>query len=171
MSTTTSATPARDSSWVGGAVLIAIGAFLLLMQLVQPSGPIVLGGLAVLFGALYAGTRKHGFLVPAMILGGLAVGIAVEQAGYGLRGSAVVLGLAGGFLGIYVVNTLTGLSGHWWPLVPGGILALVGGSQALTGTRGAELVGDWWPLMLILLGIWIVLRERRPTSHGPATSQ
>jgi hypothetical protein len=153
----------------GGAILIGLGSFLLLVQLFRPTGALILGALAVLFLALYAGTRSYGFVVPGMILGGLAVGLALEQTGNSLGGGAVVLGLASGFLGIHVVNVFTGAALHWWPVIPGGILAMVGGAQAVGGTNAAAVVATWWPVILIVIGV-IALFVRAPIRPTPTAA-
>jgi hypothetical protein len=163
-------TPTTERPWIAGAVLIGIGLLLLVVQLFKPTDTdwIVLGGLSIMFIAFYVGTRKYGFIVPAMILGGLALGLGFEDAGYGLRGSAVVLGLAAGFLAIYVVSALTGAAAAWWPLIPGGILAVVGGSQLVGGTAAEALVATWWPIVLIAVGAFVLFAGRQQVSRGTA---
>ena len=147
----------QERPWLAGALLIGIGLFLLAVQYVRVSGPLVLAALAVFFLILYIGTGRSGFVIPGLIIGGLAVGVAFEQAGYGAHGGAVVLGLASGFLAIYVFNVFTGHGRFWWPIVPGGVLALVGGSQAIGESEAADLIGRWWPAVLILVGIVVLL--------------
>jgi hypothetical protein len=76
----------------------------------------------------------------------------------------VVTCLGIGFLAIYVVSALLRLpQHHWWPLVPGGILAVVG-VLLLSGAY----VGDalrWWPVVLVVVGALLIgqalLRARR----------
>ena len=51
---------------------------------------------------------------------------------------------------------------RWWPLIPGGILAAVGLAM-LAGPNGLLLLtyaNFLWPLVLIGLGIFILLRRR-----------
>jgi len=166
--------PSTERPWIAGVVLIAIGLLLLVVQLFKPADTdwIVTGGLSVMFLAFYVGTRKYGFVVPAMILAGLAVGLGFEDAGYGVNGTAVVLGLAAGFIAIYVVSALTGVAAAWWPLVPGGILAVVGGSQAIGGTAAEAFVTIWWPIALIAVGAFVLVAGRQITSGaGPKTQQ
>lgn len=155
----------QERPWIFGAVLIVVGALLFVAQFVQDAGWLVLGGLAVVFLAVYAWTRQPGWVIPGMILGGLAVGLALQSSGYDLNDSAVVLGLAGGFLAIAVFNyataTFRGTAGQWWPLIPGGILAVVGISQAVGGTAAADIVERYWPLVLIAVGILVLIGGRQ----------
>ncbi|HEY6958168.1 MAG TPA: hypothetical protein VI814_05040 [Candidatus Limnocylindria bacterium] len=204
----------QERPWIFGAVLIVVGALLFVAQFVQDAGwlvlgglavvflavyawtrqpgwvipgmilaglaiglacqsygydmndsAVVLGGLAIVFLAVYAWTRQPGWVIPGMILGGLAVGLALQSSGYDLNDSAVVLGLAGGFLAIAVFNyataTFRGTAGQWWPLIPGGILAVVGISQAVGGTAAADIVERYWPLVLIAVGILVLIGGRQ----------
>lgn len=157
------ATTNAERPWIAGVVLIGIGLILLAAQLFQPeeAGWIVLGGLSLLFLALFAATRARGWTIPGFILGGLAIGVALEDLGYSANGSSVVLGLAAGFIAIYVTNALTGAPAYWWPLIPGGILAVVGGSQVIGGTAAEEVVARWWPIALIVVGVLVLFGGQR----------
>ena len=168
--TTTPTTTSSERPWIAGVILIGIGLALLVAQLFQPTAWLVLGSLSVLFLALFAGTRRFGLLVLAMILGGLAVGVGLEDAGYSTNGSAVNLGLAGGFIAIFVAGALTGAPAHRWALIPGSILAVIGGSQAIGGSQYTETVERLWPLGLVAVGL-VVLFFGRPgsTKVGPKT--
>lgn len=158
-------TAKQERPWIFGAVLIVVGALLLLAQFVQDAGWLVLGGLAVVFLAVYAWTRQPGWAIPGMILGGLAVGVGLQSYGYDMNDSVVVLGLAGGFLAIailfYATGTFRGTAGQWWPVIPGGILAMVGIAQAVGGTAAGDLVERYWPLVLIAVGILVLLGGRQ----------
>lgn len=159
-------TPTAPRQWLAGMALIGIGLVLLAIELLQPKDAdwIVLGSLSILLFAFYAGTRQDGFLVPGAILGGLAIGLGLEDLGYGMNGGAVVLGLGAGFLAIYVIDNLFGAHPHWWPLIPGGILAVVGGAQAIGGTAAADAVARWWPAVLIVVGVLVLVAGQRQRS-------
>lgn len=157
----TSRASVNERPWVTGAVLIALGLLLLAGQFIPQNDWLILGGLSALFIAIYVATRKAGFIIPGFILGGLAIGIGLEDYGYSVDGSSVLLGLAGGFLAIYVFNALTNAKAQWWPLVPGAILGLIGGSLAIGGTALAETVGRYWPVVLIVVGLAVLFAGRR----------
>jgi hypothetical protein len=78
----------------------------------------------------------------------------------------VLLGLGGGFLLIYVVSALRGRApGDWWPLIPGGILTVIGLMLAANATGALAVIGRWWPAVLVIAGLFIILRRpARPAS-------
>jgi len=161
---TTPATPAASRTerpWIMGVVLIGIGLLLLAGQLFEQNDWLILGVLAVVFLALYATTRKSGWVIPGMILGGLAIGLGFEDYGYSVDGSSVLLGLAAGFLAIYAFNWLTHAKAQWWPLIPGTILGVIGISLAIGGTEMADTVAQWWPVALIVVGLAILFGSRQ----------
>jgi hypothetical protein len=158
-------TSTTERPWTPGVVLIGIGLIFFAAQWFPADGAFVLGAMSFIFLALFVSTRKIGFVVPGAILGGLAVGVGLEEAGYGLNGGAVVLGLAGGFLTIFVANVIARAPAYWWPLIPGGILAVVGTSNAFGGTEAERAVTFVWPLVLIAVGV-LVLFDRTRETHA-----
>ena len=165
MNATTTTTPTR-SLWPG-IFLIGLGVMLLLGQWFTFSGGVVLGVIALFFFGMYAATRGYGFLIPGFILAGLAGGVALEEGNVETNGGAVVLGLALGFLAIYVANVVLARPAHWWPLVPGTILGTVGGSLIIGGTEAGTLLAQLWPIALIALGVVLIaLRTLTPAPKG-----
>lgn len=147
--------------FVAGAILITMGLLLFAAQYVNLEGAAVLGGIAAVFLALYAGTRAYGFLIPGMILAGLAVGTGLQDAGYDERGAAPVMGLGAAFLGIYVVNALvTHGPTRWWPLIPGGILTLIGTTLFVGGDEAVAAMWQFWPLVLVVAGHLVLIAPR-----------
>lgn len=140
---------------VFGLILIAIGTALLLILTTDVGGEVIVGLLGIGFLIAYAFTRSYGYLVPGSILTGLGAGLLVAaQDG---PDEAVVLGLGLGFVAIAVINR--GLdaakAGWWWPLIPGGVLVLVGASALLsTLDLGRFMV----PIVLIVVGAGLLLR-------------
>jgi hypothetical protein len=53
----------------------------------------------------------------------------------------------------------------WWPLIPGGILGIVGVLMFLgdAGSNILEALGTIWPLFLVIIGLYILIvpREHR----------
>ena len=150
-----------ERPWIAGAILIGVGLIFLAAQWFSVEGPFVLGALAFVFLALFAATRKIGFIVPGAILGGLAIGTGLEQAGYSMNGSAVVLGLSAGFIAIFVANVAARVPAYWWPLIPGGILGVVGTSNAVGGTEAERIIAFAWPVVLIAVGVFILVDRAR----------
>lgn len=163
----------RRGSWVGGLVLIILGAIFLINQLNPDliSGWIFLTGLALIFLAAYVSTRQYGFLIPGCIFLGLGVPVALMDnkviADSTGQGGLVVVGLGLGFVAIWLIDTLVarGRPGAWWPLIPGVILLLVGASILAENQGWLASIGQWWPLIFIIIGVWILLDRllRRPS--------
>jgi hypothetical protein len=141
---------------VAGLVIAGIGLFFLAGQLEPDIGRFatVFIGLALL--AVFVVTREYGFLVPGSILTGVGIGIVLDTAASGVVETGVMmLSLAGGFLGIWVIGSIYRLpQNHWWPLIPGGILTLIGLVQ-MTRTDVASTL-RLWPVMLIVLGAFLL---------------
>lgn len=155
-------TRTSERPWTAGVILIGLGLIFFAAQWLSADGALVLGAIAFVFLALFASTRALGFLIPGAILGGLAIGVGLEDAGYGMNGSVVVLGLAAGFFTIFVANVLMRAPAYWWPLIPGGILGLVGTSSAVGGTEAERTIALVWPLVLVAVGVLILFDRARP---------
>src|SRR5436190_3339359 len=147
----------NEQPWIAGAILIGLGLIFFAAQWFTDAGALVLGAVAFVFLVMFAATRTIGFLIPGAIIGGLAVGVGLEGLGYGMNGSAVVLGLSAGFLAIFVANVLLRMPAYWWPLIPGGILGVVGTSTLVGGTAAERVVALAWPLVLIAVGLLVLV--------------
>lgn len=135
-----------------GLLLILIGLGILAANLfrVRLVGPLILAMVGAAFLAGYFSRRFYGLLIPGCLLLGLALGIAGESI---LKAGLTVLGLGLGFLAIYGIDLLYRRSTHWWPLIPGGILVLVGLAQ-LPGLDILPSIA--WPLVLIVAGLFLL---------------
>jgi hypothetical protein len=160
-----SATPRRKrgprsdpGALVAGFVIAGIGLFFLAGQLEPDIGRFVTLFIGLTLLAVFVVRREYGFLVPGSILTGVGIGIALDSAASGDAESGVMmLGLAGGFLGIWVLGSVYRLpQNHWWPLIPGGILTLIGLVQ-LTSTDVAGAL-SLWPIILIVIGALVLGR-------------
>jgi hypothetical protein len=124
------------------------------------------------FLGAFAYTRLYGYLIPGSIMTGLGLGIVASQAiAFAAdegTGGAVVLGLGAGFLGIWAIGTLVHTAQHhWWPLIPGGILAAVGTALLIGG--GAIEALDYWGVILVAIGLIVIVRAwvgGRPRSES-----
>lgn len=145
---------------VPGVILIALGVLFLIAQRINVGGEAVVAAIGLAFLVAYWLTRNYGLLVPGGIMTGLGIGIIYEVRS-NAGGAPVLLGLGLGFVGIYVVDAaVRRASWGWWPLIPGGVLTLIGlllasGQTGLVGT-----IGRWWPAVLILIGLWFLQRGR-----------
>lgn len=150
---------------VAGIILIVLGILFLLGQRLDVGGEAMVAIIGVAFLVAYALTGQYGFLVPGGIMTGLGIGIIYEDR-LDARGAPVLLGLGAGFLAIYVISAMRERKpGDWWPLIPGSILAVIGLMLASNATGALATVGRWWPLALVLIGLYIILR--RPVRPAP----
>lgn len=160
-----------DRRSTAGIILVVLGLMFLAAQWFDFTGAAVLGALSVFFVVMYATTRKYGFLIPGMILGGLAIGVGLQEYGYDPSGGIVVLGLGAGFIAIYLVNVFVQSPASWWPLVPGGILSVVGLTQLAEGTAAEETIARLWPVGLIIAGVIVLIATfMRPDQSRRQTS-
>lgn len=132
--------------WLSPALEAAIG------------GPLFLGAMAMGFLLIYVTERQHWWaLMPGGIMLTLAVVAGVDSLfGGHVGGIFFFLGLAATFGLVSIVPTEHGR--QRWALIPAGVslvLALITAASLLT------FVDYIWPLALILLGVYLLLRPRR----------
>jgi hypothetical protein len=159
----------RRSGLVGGILLILLGLGFLAGQLglwswVGPlSWPLIMVGIgaAMLIIGLLAG--EPGMAVPACVVAGIG-GILYWQNNTGRWETwAYVWTLIPGFVGIGTI--LTGLFEWKWETIRGGIwlvvisaiLFAIFSSIFAPMFGGKSYLGQWWPLLLILLGVLTLL--------------
>jgi hypothetical protein len=158
------------TSLVGGIILVLLGGWFLVVQLVPgldtlfnfdfswPWFIIAAGVLLFIFGLVVG---EPGMAVPACIVAGIG-GILYYQNNTGDWASwAYAWTLIPGFVGIGSI--LAGLLGDNQSrsirdginlLVISAVLFVIFGSFL----GGLELLGDYWPVLLILLGVWMLLQ-------------
>lgn len=149
------------------AVAIAVLAEFLRIGDADLKDTLVFGGFAVVLLVAVIVTRGYGFLIGAFFFAGLSAAKYAVMTGEDSGGS-VLLGPGIGFLAAYAVGALALRPAHWWPLVPGTILALLGGLLVFGGDAGAQIAGTIWPIVLIGIGVLAVEAfrvTRRPASR------
>ncbi|HEY6608203.1 MAG TPA: hypothetical protein VI277_03315 [Candidatus Limnocylindria bacterium] len=158
-----------NRNFVPGLLLIGLGSYLAIVRLTGVGAEAIVAMFGIGFLIAYALTRTYGFLIPGGIMTGLGLGIMWEME-IGSGGGSVVLGLGLGFLTIYVIDLAVNRSkALWWPLIPGGILTVIGG---LVEADNVGLLVDTslvWPIVLIGAGAVILLVQlgrRRDASQG-----
>jgi hypothetical protein len=105
--------------------------------------------------------RRWGLLIPAYVL--LAVGVMIVLTERGVLSDLlipayVLFVIAIPFFVVYARDPK-----QWWPLIPGGIMAVIGLSF-LIAEAAVQYVG---PAVLVLVGVWILVRQfarREPTA-------
>lgn len=158
-------------------ILLGLGAFFLFLKVFSLGGALTLLALGGLFTALSVGTGRRGFLVPGGILLGLGVGTAaahiLERLTGGFGGAATVAGLGLGFWFIYAFDRARRphSAAFAWARVPGTILLTVGAILGAFSTLGLalRLTGfalNFWPLLLLAGGLWLLFRSLRRRARG-----
>ena len=147
-----------------GLFVAGIGLLLLLAQYTPTAGQWIPLAVGLIFLAVFFSRREYGFLVPGSIITGVGVGILlVEIIGEPWSGAVMLFAIAGGFIGIWVIGALLRLKeNHWWPFIPGGIMALVGMVQVAEEAGGGEV--RWWPIVIIVIGLLIIVGALRRRS-------
>ena len=159
----------RRGRMIAGAVLILIGVMTFLSQFIPSAGLLFLPGLAVIFLAWGLLTRKIGLIIPGGVLAGIGAGAILMEGPFQnvqepAQGGVFLLAFACGFLLISLLSPFV-LPGHrlmWWPLIPAVFMAFTG-AALFAGPAGLTLLqylGYGWPVILVALGIWMILRRR-----------
>ncbi len=166
------AVDARRQRTVTGVALVGIGLLALGGHLLPPgaAGVLFLPALGLIFLAWGMITRTIGLLIPGGILSGIGLGaFLIEQPLAHLdgeaRGGVFLLAFAAGWGLIALLATLVDGRRHWWPLIPGGIMAVIGLAVIAGGAavRVLDAVGGAWPIGLIAVGLYLLLwrKDRR----------
>jgi len=144
----------HNSRIAAGIILIVFGAATLLQRWLDIGNYIVLLlGLGMLiWGSL---SHKTGLIIPGGVLTGIGLGILAIQGPWHFpfdgQNAIFLLCFA---LGWFLITLLTALftCTQWWALIPGGIMALIGGTILVT--NGAF---RWMDLNLVYAAILIVV--------------
>src|SRR2546428_278448 len=127
--------------------------------------PLAAGFIVLLIGFTFAAASaapgRYGLLIPAGVLTGLGAGILLQD--FAVTREPVVLGLGIGFLAIYGVDLAARRSpqrARWWPLIPGAILTIIAGAGGAFGDEGGRTIQQAWPIILVVIGAWLFLRDR-----------
>ena len=147
-----------------GVLLVAIGAFSLAGQWVDLGVSFLLGlGAAMLaWGVL---TRTIGWIIPGGIVSGIGLGVLVNDSGVlaslsgDIEGAVFLLSMALGWFTIPLAAWLSKAGRALWALIPGGVMALVGG-LVLMGEQGLNILNAFnivLPVVLVLVGLGLIL--------------
>jgi hypothetical protein len=121
-------------------------------------------GLGVIFLICGVLTRKFGLIIPGCILASVgpgiffAWGVAGEPNGLSQTGIMLVtFALGWGLITLFSRVTTDGFV--WWPLIPGGILAMVGWGLYIGGNPNNALsfIGNTGSVGLVIFGVYLLL--------------
>ena len=162
------------SNLLTGLILVVIGIVALLFRWLPDAlsdnlGQFLLLGLGVIFLAVGIATREDGWFIPGGILSGLGAGVLLVSSPLAARlggdeGGWFLLAFAGGWFLIPLLTAIFAEETHWWALIPGGIIAVVGLAALYGGlfASALEWAGRLWPLGLIIGGVLLLWQSRRP---------
>jgi hypothetical protein len=77
-------------------------------------------------------------------------------------GGLFLVGFSLGWALMTLLSPLTIEHVQWWPLIPGGIMAAIGAILLLGGfgLQLLTLIGVAWPLILVVIGVYLLLKRR-----------
>lgn len=163
----------HNGGLIGGLILLLAGIVALIGQFMPNTwdgffGTALLLGLGLVFVIIGIATREGGWFIPGGILTGLGAGVGLLSSPLAARlggddGGWFLLVFAGGFVLIPILTAIFSDETHWWALIPGGIIGLVGLAVLFGGVfmNALEWVGKLWPLALIAAGGLLLWKTRR----------
>ena len=168
-------TSKKGNGVVGGIVLILIGLLAFAGQFITlPNfGIFIVAGLGAIFLLWGILTRNDGLIIPGGILSGIGWGIVAVSsnmfAGTEMEGGLFLIVLALGWFSITVLTAIFTDETHWWALIPGSIIGVLGLAVSFGGVfmNVLEFAGKFWPLILIGLGVWALFEAFRSKEKSP----
>jgi hypothetical protein len=148
-----------------GIILVTIGLGLLIFNTLNVGMyfPLALGLVFLVAGIA---TRSAGLLIPGGIIGGVGLGAISTVSGWFFptnsveSGGVFLLFFSLGWFLITLLSKFFTTETQTWALIPGGIMAAIGG-LVLMGERGTNIlmvVGQYWPVVLVIIGASILIR-------------
>jgi len=156
----------NHGSIVFGVLLMFMGAFFLLnnFDYFRGEGFLIFLGLAFVAAYFLTG-RPVGLLIPGFVLMAIGSFASVERGffGFKLGGGWFFIFLGSAFAAIFIVDSFGRATPTVWPLYPAAGLLLFGlfiTAGEILPKQFWHLAGGWWPAVLILAGLIILLRPR-----------
>ena len=154
----------RSHRIAGGVILILFGMATLLQRWFDIGNyAVLLLGLGMLgWGSV---SRRTGWIIPGGVLSGIGLGILAMEGPWRLpienQNGLFLLCFA---LGWFLITILTAIftCTQWWALIPGGIMALIGGSILVTNgiVRWMDL-NLVYAIILIVVGLILLVTRSR----------
>jgi len=167
----TAAAIKRPALWalVPAGVLGALGAWLFFKPLDLVSFALYMGaglGMALLGWGVYS--RLFGLIIPGCLLLGIGPGIYMAwgnmsaAAGWLVQTGVMLVWFSLGWGLIILFSRVVTARFVWWPLIPGGVLAVTGWGLYIGGNPGGAIsfIGNSGSIGLIIFGVYLVLFRR-----------
>jgi hypothetical protein len=159
----------RNHRIVAGVILVLFGLATLLQRWLDIGNyiVIVLGVGMLVWGSV---THRSGWIIPGGVLSGIGLGILAMQGPWQIpiadQNGVFLLCFA---MGWFLITLLTALftCTQWWALIPGGIMALIGGSILVT--NGAIRWMDLnlvYAVILIVIGLILLVTRGREKNNS-----
>jgi uncharacterized membrane protein HdeD (DUF308 family) len=159
----------RNHRIVAGVILVLFGLATLLQRWLDIGNyiVIVLGVGMLVWGSV---THRSGWIIPGGVLSGIGLGILAMQGPWHFpvadQNGVFLLCFA---LGWFLITLLTALftCTQWWALIPGGIMAVIGG--IILVTNGAIRWMDLnlvYAVILIVIGLVLLVFRSRPKKNS-----
>ena len=150
--------------WIAGTMLVVAGLFILGNRLFPDLLPLLPLLIGLLLLGLFFLTRSAAAVVAGSVLVGVGIGVLVVKGSDPDIGTGgFLISLAGGFFLAWILGVLFNIrSLRLWPLLPGFALLVIG-AVVTSGHMGRDvlnLAADWWPLLLVLMGVFLLYRAR-----------
>jgi hypothetical protein len=155
------ATGQRREQMLLGLLLVAIGAVVAYANFAPNSGEAVILVIGLIVLAFFAITRWDWAMIWGSIQTGAGVGVLlVADAPNGDSGGLFLVSLGAGFLAVSVLSAVLRYADHRvWPLIPGGILVVLGGAQLIGAQDILDLIFTYgWPVALVGAGAILIGR-------------
>ena len=160
---------ARDNWWrlIPGWTLIALAAMIYLTTLPaldqRITASMLFVGQAIAFLHIYLLDRADRWwaIIPGgfMLMLGGTIALSSITESPSVLGTFLFIGLGAVFFLLYLLGQRWQL---WWALVPGSVLVLLGLFLFSVGLGQENLPLRLWPVLLPLLGVWLIWRATRP---------
>ncbi len=158
-----------DRRLIGGVILILAGLVVLLQQWFNiDMYMVLLLGAAMLAWGSYS--HRAGWIIPGGVLTGIGLGILATQGPWhfaeALQGGIFLVCFAFGWGLITLLTALFTTCTMWWALIPGGIMAVIGGSILVTnGAMRWEDLNLVYAALLICVGLGLLIYRGRPRKN------
>lgn len=155
-------------AFIPGSVIVGAGLALISQPVQITSFALFIGaclGLALLAWGVY--TRLLGLIIPGCLLVSIGPGIYAAWTGVNepsalSRTGIMLVAFALGWGLITVFSRVIKSAFVWWPLIPGGILAMVGWGLYIGGNpeNALSFIGNTGSIGLIIFGVYLLLLRR-----------